>query len=201
MRRAHRSGSNPPSGSDWVRYRSMSALGQKRTFSEVWVMSALPPKADIRPRDQDICFWPKSTLMQCGKPRPIDHLVGARDDGGAGVGLRAGATDGCAGGSGIFAITSATAASTALSHAPSGLDRRRVARRFAAALRDLCHLLHLPRVERGGGRRSLRNGWRLLFRTGWWFRPANPLNRSRDHLLGLWRPAKFRGPRRDYLLC
>jgi hypothetical protein len=37
--------------------------------------------------------------------------IGARDDGGTGVGLRAGATDGCAGGSGIFAISSATAAS------------------------------------------------------------------------------------------
>ena len=36
--------------------------------------------------------------------------IGARDDGGTDVGLRAGATDGCAGGSGIFAISSATAA-------------------------------------------------------------------------------------------
>jgi hypothetical protein len=25
----------------------MSALGQKQTFSELWAMSALPPKADI----------------------------------------------------------------------------------------------------------------------------------------------------------
>jgi hypothetical protein len=25
----------------------MSALGQKQTFNDVWVMSALPPKADI----------------------------------------------------------------------------------------------------------------------------------------------------------
>jgi len=31
----------------------MSALGQKQTFSDVRIMSALPPKADIRltPRD------------------------------------------------------------------------------------------------------------------------------------------------------
>jgi hypothetical protein len=32
MPQAHRSGSNPPSGSDWVRYRSMSALAHKRTW-------------------------------------------------------------------------------------------------------------------------------------------------------------------------
>jgi hypothetical protein len=37
--------------------------------------------------------------------------IGVRDDGGAGVGLRAGETDGCAGGSGVLAISSATAAS------------------------------------------------------------------------------------------
>src|SRR6516165_3188493 len=48
---------------------------------------------------------------------------------------------------------------------------------------------------------SLRDRWYLLFRTSRWFGPANPLNRSRDHLLGLWRPPKFRGPRGDYLLC
>ena len=30
----------------------MSALGQKRTFSEVCAMSALPPKAAIRPKHQ-----------------------------------------------------------------------------------------------------------------------------------------------------
>jgi hypothetical protein len=26
------------------------------------VMSALPPKADIRPRDQDVCFVPKADI-------------------------------------------------------------------------------------------------------------------------------------------
>src|SRR5438874_7904253 len=36
----------------------MSASGQKRTFRCARVMSALPPKADIRPRDQDVCFGP-----------------------------------------------------------------------------------------------------------------------------------------------
>ena len=36
----------------------MCALGQKRTSGRVRIMSALPPKADIRPRDQDVCFGP-----------------------------------------------------------------------------------------------------------------------------------------------
>ena len=37
----------------------MSALGQKQTRRGQTVMSALPPKADIRPRDQDVCFVPE----------------------------------------------------------------------------------------------------------------------------------------------
>jgi hypothetical protein len=39
---------------------AMSALGQKRTLTHFLAMSALPPKADIRPRDQDVCFGPKA---------------------------------------------------------------------------------------------------------------------------------------------
>jgi hypothetical protein len=38
--------------------RSMSALGQKRTFSELRAMSALPPKADIDGRKLDVRFVP-----------------------------------------------------------------------------------------------------------------------------------------------
>jgi hypothetical protein len=38
-------------------------------------MSALPPKADIRPRDQDVCFGPLTDIE-----RLFDHLVGARDE-------------------------------------------------------------------------------------------------------------------------
>jgi hypothetical protein len=38
--------------------RCMCAFGQKRTFSEVCVMSALPPKADIRERVLDVRFGP-----------------------------------------------------------------------------------------------------------------------------------------------
>jgi hypothetical protein len=33
-------------------------MGHKRTFSEVRAMSALPPKADITERDQDVRFVP-----------------------------------------------------------------------------------------------------------------------------------------------
>jgi hypothetical protein len=36
----------------------MSAMGHKRTFSEVCAMSALPPKADIRQRTKNVRFVP-----------------------------------------------------------------------------------------------------------------------------------------------
>jgi hypothetical protein len=45
----------------------MSALGQKQTSDCRVLMSALPPKADIRPRDQDVCLGHKQTLA-----RPLD---------------------------------------------------------------------------------------------------------------------------------
>ena len=48
-----------------------SVLGHKRTWRGQFVMSALPPKADIRPRDQDVCFGPNATLEQL-----FDYLVG-----------------------------------------------------------------------------------------------------------------------------
>ena len=41
----------------------MSALGQKRTWRDQIAMSALPPKADIRPRDQDVCFGPRLSAV------------------------------------------------------------------------------------------------------------------------------------------
>jgi hypothetical protein len=37
---------------------SMSALGQKQTFERLDTMSALPPKADIAQRDDDVRFVP-----------------------------------------------------------------------------------------------------------------------------------------------
>ena len=37
---------------------SMSALGQKRTLGKVRLMSALPPKADIKCRIRDVRFVP-----------------------------------------------------------------------------------------------------------------------------------------------
>jgi hypothetical protein len=40
----------------------MSALGQKRTFECVRVMSALPPKADIAERRCDLRFVPKADI-------------------------------------------------------------------------------------------------------------------------------------------
>jgi hypothetical protein len=40
----------------------MSALGQKRTSRRILVMSALPPKADIRQCGLDVCFVPKADM-------------------------------------------------------------------------------------------------------------------------------------------
>jgi len=40
----------------------MSALGQKQTFHYGSVMSALPPKADIRRRGLDVRFVPKADI-------------------------------------------------------------------------------------------------------------------------------------------
>jgi hypothetical protein len=40
----------------------MSALGQKRTFSEVCAMSALPPIADIRGNPPDVRYVPKADI-------------------------------------------------------------------------------------------------------------------------------------------
>ena len=40
----------------------MSALGQKRTSTSAWAMSALPPKADIAESDWDVRFVPKADI-------------------------------------------------------------------------------------------------------------------------------------------
>jgi hypothetical protein len=53
----------------------MSALGQKRTLEQVRVMSALPPKADINPRHQEIRFVPKGEIEQLGE----DTILGQRN--------------------------------------------------------------------------------------------------------------------------
>jgi hypothetical protein len=41
----------------------MSALGHKRTFRNAIVMSALPPKADIRGAKTDVRFGPKADIV------------------------------------------------------------------------------------------------------------------------------------------
>ena len=53
----------------------MSALGQKRTWRPQFVMSALPPKADIRPCDQDVCFGPQGDICGATNKALFDHLV------------------------------------------------------------------------------------------------------------------------------
>src|SRR6516165_8718060 len=46
---------------------SMSALGQKRTFSEVCAMSALLPKADMDQHGRDIRFGSKADIPRCNR--------------------------------------------------------------------------------------------------------------------------------------
>jgi hypothetical protein len=41
-------------------------------------MSALPPKADIRQRDWDVCFVPKADILRCGKERRYSITSSAR---------------------------------------------------------------------------------------------------------------------------
>ena len=42
----------------------MSGLSQKRAFTLVLPMSALPPKADMVPRDRDVHFVPDADITQ-----------------------------------------------------------------------------------------------------------------------------------------
>jgi hypothetical protein len=44
----------------------MSALGQKQTSDWRQLMSALPPKADIRRRDWNVRFVPKADIRERG---------------------------------------------------------------------------------------------------------------------------------------
>ena len=46
----------------------MSALGQKRTWQRILLMSALPPKADMDQSSCDVCFVPKADSCMQQKP-------------------------------------------------------------------------------------------------------------------------------------
>jgi hypothetical protein len=52
-------------------------MGQKRTWRDQIAMSALPPIADIRPRDQDVCFGPIADIRLCGWPPDGTYFVSA----------------------------------------------------------------------------------------------------------------------------
>ena len=41
-------------------------------------MSALPPKADIRPRDQDVCFGPTADIVTNTRMMLIDIAIAVR---------------------------------------------------------------------------------------------------------------------------
>jgi hypothetical protein len=55
----------------------MSALGQKRTLALRDAMSALPPKADIREREPNVCYGPKGVRYKI-KPRSHNNCKHAR---------------------------------------------------------------------------------------------------------------------------
>jgi hypothetical protein len=54
----------------------MSALGQKETLGSVYMMSALPPKADIGTQSRNVRFVPKADQVQCNTKSAIDHFAG-----------------------------------------------------------------------------------------------------------------------------
>jgi len=54
----------------------MSELGQKRTFTHLRLMSALPPKADIVEHDCHVRFVPKADSCSATKRGPPDHTAG-----------------------------------------------------------------------------------------------------------------------------
>jgi hypothetical protein len=53
----------------------MSALGQKQTSAHVRVMSALPPKADIRYRDQHVRFGGPERYVLSASPLSLAAAV------------------------------------------------------------------------------------------------------------------------------
>ena len=59
-------------GISTLKGRGMSALGQKRTFAVQYVMSALPPKADMCGALGDVRYVPIADIAYL-----FDHLVGA----------------------------------------------------------------------------------------------------------------------------
>src|SRR5262245_10788751 len=57
--------------------RAMSALGQKQTFHSAIVMSALPPKADMRGAKKQMWLWAKSDITTHSIASPAFNF---RDD-------------------------------------------------------------------------------------------------------------------------
>jgi hypothetical protein len=88
------------------------------------------------------------------------------------------------------------------------LTRGELLNGFPQRAQALRYLLQLLWVEGSGSRRfrrdvlwcSLRNGYRLLFGTGRWLRPADR-DPTRNDLPGPRRPTKFRSLCRNYLLA
>jgi len=56
----------------------MSALGQKRTSERIFVMSALPPKADIGTQSCDVRFVPKADIGRLKMPHQANSDLSRR---------------------------------------------------------------------------------------------------------------------------
>ena len=56
---------------------SFSEMGQKQTLPRSNGMSALPPKADIRPRDQDVCFAGTASRRIATKLKLVFFMAGS----------------------------------------------------------------------------------------------------------------------------
>src|SRR6516162_3180353 len=61
--------------------RPMSALGQKRTFTDPRLMSALPSKADMDQHGRNVCFVPKADMCNYRAAKihlsSLDYFVGS----------------------------------------------------------------------------------------------------------------------------
>jgi hypothetical protein len=55
----------------------ISALGQKRTFSKLCAMSALPPKADIGGHHFDVRSVPKADIRAADRKQGRHHVQGS----------------------------------------------------------------------------------------------------------------------------
>ena len=70
-----------PTSSTKLREETVRPVRRGVTVLGYWLMSALPPKADIGLRRSDVRFVPKADIRIAAKSTLLDHLVGAGEQG------------------------------------------------------------------------------------------------------------------------